>query len=54
MFGAHFLTATDEHYKLEGQKLSVELEVPLYLAHVSLRISEEQERLHHYLDISSK
>lgn len=41
-------------YKEEGQRMSYELEVPLYLAHVDQRLNEERERLAHYLDPSTK
>ncbi|XP_067949254.1 cullin-4B-like [Watersipora subatra] len=54
VFEKHFLSTTDEHYRLEGQKLSTELEVPQYLAHVHQRVIEEQGRLHHYLDMTTK
>ena len=54
VFERHFLVATDEMYKAEGQQLSVELEVPQYLAHVNQRLCEEHERVIHYLDNNTK
>lgn len=54
VFERRFLTATDELYRQEGQRLSLELEVPQYLSHVSQRLAEELARLTHYLDCSTK
>ena len=41
-------------YSAEGQRLMQEREVPEYLAHVDRRLHEENERLLHYLDHSTK
>lgn len=41
-------------YRSEGLRLSVELEVPQYLAHINQRLTEEHERIIHYLDNSTK
>lgn len=38
----------------EGRRLMQELEVPEYLAHVDKRISEENERVLHYLDVGTR
>ncbi|XP_064455149.1 cullin-4A-like [Ornithodoros turicata] len=53
-FEARFLTETERLYDAEGERLLAELEVPAYLAHVERRLSEEWERLLHYLDPSTK
>jgi len=50
MFEGKFLKATEDLYSLEGQRLMEEQEVPAYLAHVDKRLSEENQRLLHYLD----
>lgn len=49
-----FLDATERLYAAEGQRLMQEHDVPEYLAHVSKRLEEENERLLHYLDSSTK
>ena len=53
-FEKKFLAATEKLYSAEGQKLINELPVPGYLAHAEKRLKEENERLLHYLDQSSK
>lgn len=53
-FEKKFLSATEKLYSAEGQRLVQDLPVPGYLAHTERRIKEEQERLLHYLDSSSK
>ncbi|GJQ68033.1 hypothetical protein Trydic_g10668 [Trypoxylus dichotomus] len=53
-FETKFFVATERLYAAEGQRLMQELEVPEYLAHVDKRISEENERVLHYLDASTK
>lgn len=53
-FNQKFLQSTDRLYAAEGQRLVQELEVPEYLAHVDKRIHEENERVLHYLDSSTK
>lgn len=53
-FEQKFLQATERVYAAEGQRLMQELEVPEYLAHVDKRIQEENERVIHYLDTSTK
>ncbi|OAD56053.1 Cullin-4B [Eufriesea mexicana] len=46
--------ATERLYAAEGQRLMNEHDVPEYLAHVDKRLQEENERLLHYLDASTK
>ncbi|XP_075976707.1 cullin 4 isoform X1 [Anticarsia gemmatalis] len=53
-FEQKFLLATERLYQAEGQRLMRELAVPQYLAHVEKRLREENERLLHYLDPSTK
>ncbi|XP_013183932.1 cullin-4A [Amyelois transitella] len=53
-FENKFLQATERLYAAEGQRLMRELAVPQYLAHVEKRLREENERLIHYLDPSTK
>ncbi|XP_060516323.1 cullin-4B [Cylas formicarius] len=53
-FEQKFLQSTERLYAAEGQRLMQELDVPDYLAHVDKRINEENERVLHYLDISTK
>ncbi|KAM3967693.1 cullin 4 [Aphomia sociella] len=53
-FENKFLQATERLYAAEGQRLMRELAVPQYLAHVEKRLREENERLLHYLDPSTK
>ena len=53
-FDKKFLSATEKLYAAEGQRLVNERDVPEYLAHVEKRLKEENERLVHYLDQSSK
>ena len=53
-FEKKFLQATEKLYAAEGQRLINERDVPEYLNHVEKRIKDENERLVHYLDSSSK
>lgn len=53
-FEKKFLSATDKLYSAEGNKLVNDLDVPAYLIHCEKRLREENERLLHYLDSSSK
>merc|ERR1719270_2724176 len=53
-FEKKFLAATEKLYSAEGLKLINDLPVPGYLAHSEKRLREENERLLHYLDQSSK
>ena len=54
MFEEKFLKATEELYAAEGQRLIQLLEIPCYLKHVDKRLNEENERLLHYLDYTTK
>uniref|UniRef100_A0A1B6CF55 Cullin-4A n=1 Tax=Clastoptera arizonana TaxID=38151 RepID=A0A1B6CF55_9HEMI len=53
-FESKFLVATERLYAAEGQRLMQEQDVPEYLHHVDKRLNEENERLLHYLDQSTK
>ncbi|XP_015587413.1 cullin-4A isoform X2 [Cephus cinctus] len=53
-FETKFLVATERLYAAEGQRLMNEHDVSEYLAHVDKRLQEENERLLHYLDTSTK
>ena len=53
-FEDKFLNATKQLYHAEGQCKMQELDVPEYLQHVDKRLVEENERLLHYLDSSTK
>lgn len=53
-FEEKFLIATKQLYQAEGQRKMQELEVPEYLQHVDKRLTEENERLLHYLDSSTR
>lgn len=53
-FEHRFLEATDQLYAGEGQRLMQASTVPNYLHHIDRRLSEESERLLHYLDQSTR
>ncbi|XP_059613495.1 cullin-4A [Phlebotomus argentipes] len=53
-FEDKFLVATRQLYQAEGQRMMQELDVPEYLQHADKRLAEENERLLHYLDPSTK
>jgi len=53
-FEMEFLRATDRLYAAEGQQLMHDRDVPEYIAHVDKRLSEENGRLLHYLDSSTR
>jgi len=53
-FEKKFLAATEKLYAAEGVQLVNQLDIPAYLTHVDKRIKEERERLHYYLDTSTK
>lgn len=53
-FEEKFLVATERLYAAEGMRLMQEVEVPQYLNHVEKRLIEENERILHYLDNSTK
>jgi len=53
-FETEFLQATDRLYASEGQRLMQDRDVPEYIAHVDKRLTEENGRLMHYLDASTR
>lgn len=53
-FEGKFLGATKTLYLAEGNRKMNELDVPEYLKHVDKRLAEENDRLLHYLDQSTK
>lgn len=53
-FEKKFLAATEKLYSAEGNSLILDLDIPGYLAHCEKRLKEENERLLHYLDQTSK
>lgn len=53
-FEQKFLNATKQLFQAEGQRKMQELDVPDYLRHVDKRLTEENERLLHYLDQGTK
>lgn len=53
-FEEKFLNSTRTLYQAEGQQKMQLLDVPAYLQHVEKRLLEENERLLHYLDSSTK
>ncbi|XKL62754.1 hypothetical protein PGB90_002587 [Kerria lacca] len=54
IFETKFLEATERLYAAEGQRLMQDQDVPEYLRHVDKRLIEENERLLHYLDSSTR
>ena len=54
VFEGKFLKSTEEFYAGEGQRLMEELEVAEYLTHVDKRLREENERIMHYLDHTTR
>ncbi|CAH3104933.1 unnamed protein product [Porites lobata] len=53
-FETKFLKATEALYHEEGNRYMQETDVPKYLAHVDRRLKEENDRLLHYLDQSTR
>lgn len=53
-FEKKFLEATERLYSAEGQQLMQQRDVPEYLMHVDKRLNEENERLLHYLDNTTR
>ena len=53
-FSNRFLEATERLYAAEGQRLMQDQDVPEYLRHVDKRLTEENERLLHYLDSTTR
>lgn len=54
VFENKFLVATEQLYLREGQRLMQDRDVPQYLLHVDKRLTEENNRVLHYLDMSTK
>lgn len=54
LLDCRFLEATERLYAAEGQRLMQDQDVPEYLRHVDKRLGEENERLLHYLDSSTR
>ncbi|KAK8392981.1 hypothetical protein O3P69_013189 [Scylla paramamosain] len=54
VFENKFLVATEQLYLREGQRLTQDRDVPQYLLHVDKRLTEENNRVLHYLDMSTK
>ncbi|CAB4006658.1 Cullin-4A, partial [Paramuricea clavata] len=53
-FEKKFIKATEIIYAAEGDRLMQETDVPEYLEHVQRRLQEENDRLLHYLDHSTR
>ncbi|XP_028416649.1 cullin-4A-like [Dendronephthya gigantea] len=53
-FENKFIRATEVLYAAEGDRLMQESDVPEYLEHVQRRLQEENDRLLHYLDHSTR
>lgn len=53
-FETPFLTASERFYAQEGVAAIEASDVPQFLEHVDKRLVEESERVHHYLDVSTK
>lgn len=53
-FETKFLKATEALYHEEGNRYMQETDVPKYLAHVDRRLREENDKLLHYLDQSTR
>ncbi|CAG0921051.1 unnamed protein product [Notodromas monacha] len=53
-FEKKFLVATGDLYSEEGKELVERLDVVEYLAHVNRRLQEEDQRVLHYLDMTTK
>ena len=54
VFENKFIAVTEQHYLSEGQRLMQERNVPQYLAHVDKKLYEENARVLHYLDLTTK
>lgn len=54
IFEDRFLRATNDFYASEGQRLMEEFEVHDYLVYVDKRLREENDRVLHYLDHTTK
>lgn len=54
VFEVQFLENTQKYYEQEGSSIVKERETADYLRHVELRLNEENERVLHYLDASTR
>ena len=54
VFEKKFLASTADLYSEEGKEMAEKVDVVEYLAHVSRRLGEEEQRVIHYLDPSTK
>eukprot|EP00126_Sphaerothecum_destruens_P001222 Sdes_comp13559_c0_seq2m3236 len=54
VFEEKFIVSTQDFYLREGEKYISELLIPSYLHHCSTRLSEEEDRLTNYLNVSTK
>lgn len=52
-FERDFLDTTARFYRLEAAVQLQQTDVPAYLLHVRSRLSQEEERIHHYLHVST-
>ena len=48
------VSETHDFYRVEADACMRSLDVPAYLAHVQRRLDEENERIIHYLDSSTR
>lgn len=53
-FAVRFLDMSSSYYRSEGQLKSVELDPTEYLRHVERRFKEEEDRVLHYIDVTSR
>jgi len=54
LFEVHFLRATRDFFATEAAAQLQTLDVPSYLAHVRTRLAQEEQRVVHYLHISTR
>lgn len=54
IFETEFIKASEKLYSIEGESLLQTLDIPEYLRHVEKRFIEENNRLLHYLHVSTK
>lgn len=54
IFETEFIKSSEKLYAVEGESLLQKLEIPEYLKHVEKRFTEENNRLMHYLQQSTR
>ena len=54
LFEVHFLNATRDYFAAEAATQLQTLDVPSYLGHVRTRLAQEEQRVLHYLHISTR